>query len=100
MKVLQKTQTIVRYQNDNSKVCYGMVEGDEILQLSSEFSDIVNNELKYDGIRLKISDVKVLAPVAPSKVINFGWTYAEHARETGGKANLKEPFMFLNPPLP
>jgi len=97
MKVLQKTQTIVRYQNDNGKVCYGMVEGDDILQLSGEFTDIVNNELIYDGIRLKISDVKVLAPVAPSKVINFGWTYAEHARETGGKANLKEPFLFLKP---
>lgn len=97
MKVLQKTQTIVRYQNYSGKVFYGIVEDDEILQLSSNFTEITNNELKYDGIRLKYSDVKVLEPVVPSKVINFGWTYAEHARETGGKANLKEPFLFLKP---
>lgn len=97
MQVLQKTQTIVRYQKHNDKIYYGIVEDDEILQLSSNFTEIVNNELKYDGVRAKFSDVKILEPVAPSKVINFGWTYAEHAKETGGKANLKEPFLFLKP---
>jgi 2-keto-4-pentenoate hydratase/2-oxohepta-3-ene-1,7-dioic acid hydratase in catechol pathway len=74
-----------------------MVEDDEILQLSSNFTDIVNNELKYDGSRVKYNDVKILEPVVPSKVVNFGWTYVEHAKETGGKANLKEPFLFLKP---
>lgn len=97
MQVLQKTQTIVRYQNDNGKVYYGIVEDDEILQLSNTFTEIVNNELNYDGIKVKYSNVKILEPVAPSKVINFGWTYAAHAKETGGKANLKEPFLFLKP---
>lgn len=97
MKVLQKTQTYVRYQNDKGRVFYGIVDGDDLLQLTSNFTEIANGELKFDGKRLKISDVKVLEPVAPSKVINFGWTYAEHARETGGKANLKEPFLFLKP---
>lgn len=97
MQLLQKTQTLVRYQNLSGKIYYGMVESDEILQLSSSFTEIVNNELYYDGIKVKFSDVKILEPVAPSKVINFGWTYAEHAKETGGKANLKEPFLFLKP---
>jgi 2-keto-4-pentenoate hydratase/2-oxohepta-3-ene-1,7-dioic acid hydratase in catechol pathway len=41
--------------------------------------------------------VNILEPVVPSKVINFGWTYAKHATETGGTANLKEPFLFLKP---
>jgi 2-keto-4-pentenoate hydratase/2-oxohepta-3-ene-1,7-dioic acid hydratase in catechol pathway len=97
MQVLQKTQTIVRYQNDNNKIYYGIVEDNEILQLTSDFTEIVNNEFKYDGVRLKYSDVKILEPVSPSKVVNFGWTYAGHAKETGGKANLKEPFLFLKP---
>jgi len=97
MQLLQKTQTIVRYQNNNSKVYYGIVEDDEILQLSSNFTEIINNELKFDGIRVKYDDVKIVEPVAPSKVINFGWTYAAHAKETGGTANLKEPFLFLKP---
>jgi 2-keto-4-pentenoate hydratase/2-oxohepta-3-ene-1,7-dioic acid hydratase in catechol pathway len=97
MHVLQKTQTIVRYLKHNGKTYYGIVEDDEILQLSSDFTEIVNNELKYDGERVKYHDVKILEPVVPSKVINFGWTYAEHAKETGGRANLKEPFLFLKP---
>ncbi|MDR4945979.1 hypothetical protein [Neobacillus cucumis] len=97
MQVLQKTQTIVRYQNGSGKIFYGIVEDDNILQLSSNFTEIVNNELKVDGVSVNYNDVKILEPVAPSKVINFGWTYAEHAKETGGKANLKEPFLFLKP---
>ncbi|WEG12859.1 fumarylacetoacetate hydrolase family protein [Pullulanibacillus sp. KACC 23026] len=97
MKVLQETQTIVRYQDQTGEIVYGIVEGEEVLQLSSPFTEIVNNELKLDGIRHKLSDIKILEPVEPSKVINFGWTYAEHAKETGGTANLKEPFLFLKP---
>jgi 2-keto-4-pentenoate hydratase/2-oxohepta-3-ene-1,7-dioic acid hydratase in catechol pathway len=97
MQVLQKTQTIVRYRNDYGNVFYGIVEDNEILQLSSKFTDIIRNELKFDGVRIKYNDVKILEPVSPSKVVNFGWTYAEHAKETGGKANLKEPFLFLKP---
>ncbi|SDJ01037.1 fumarylacetoacetate hydrolase family protein [Alteribacillus bidgolensis] len=97
MQVLQKTQKIVRYQNHTGKIYYGIVEDNEILQLSSNFTDIVKNELKFEGVRLKYSDVRILEPVSPSKVINFGWTYAEHAKETGGNAYLKEPFLFLKP---
>lgn len=97
MQVIRKTQTIVRYQNHDGKVYYGVVEDDEILQSSSDFTEIANHQLKYDGIRVKYSDVEILEPVVPSKVVNFGWTYAEHAKETGGQANLKEPFLFLKP---
>ncbi|GGE27981.1 hypothetical protein GCM10011391_03090 [Pullulanibacillus camelliae] len=67
------------------------------MQISSNFEELANKDAKYQGTRVRYSDVKILEPVAPSKVINFGWTYAEHARETGGKANLKEPFLFLKP---
>lgn len=97
MKLLHRTQTIVRYQNQYGQVYYGIVEDEEILQLSSNFSDILNNELKFDGVRVKFDDVKIVEPVKPNKVVNFGWTYAGHAKETGGKANLKEPFLFLKP---
>ncbi|MEW9667287.1 fumarylacetoacetate hydrolase family protein [Ammoniphilus sp. 3BR4] len=99
MQVLQKTKTqkIVRYQNQNGKIYYGIVEDDVILQLSSNFSELVNEEVKYDGVKVSYSEVKILEPVKPSKVVNFGWTYAEHAKETGGQANLKEPFLFLKP---
>ncbi|WP_232311281.1 fumarylacetoacetate hydrolase family protein [Robertmurraya korlensis] len=97
MNLLQRTKTIVRYQNIFGEKYYGIVQDGEILQLSSNFNEIINNELKLDGVRVKVADVKILEPVKPQKVVNFGWTYAEHAKETGGKANLKEPFLFLKP---
>ena len=49
MQVLQKTQTIVRYQNQNSKDITELLKNGEILQLSSNFNEIVDNELKFDG---------------------------------------------------
>ena len=97
MKVLQSTQKLVRYQNHDGHIYYGLVEEDEILQLSSNFFEVASNELKFDGVRVNYSEVKILEPVVPSKIINFGWTYSEHAVETGGVANLKEPFLFLKP---
>ncbi|WP_019153158.1 fumarylacetoacetate hydrolase family protein [Robertmurraya massiliosenegalensis] len=96
MKTLQKTQIIVRYQNNN-KIYYGIVENDVIHQLTSSFTEIVNDEIKYDDVTINYRDVKILEPVVLSKLINFGWTYAEHAKETGGTANLNEPFLFLKP---
>jgi 2-keto-4-pentenoate hydratase/2-oxohepta-3-ene-1,7-dioic acid hydratase in catechol pathway len=97
LQVLKDTQTIVRYQKDNGKIYYGIVENNEIFQCSSGFTEVVNNEWMYDGERVNFSDVKILEPVVPSKVVNFGWTYAEHAHETGGISNLSEPFLFLKP---
>ncbi|WP_340082235.1 fumarylacetoacetate hydrolase family protein [Terribacillus sp. FSL K6-0262] len=97
MQVLQKTQKIVRYQHQDGKKHFGIVDGETILQLSSSFTELVDNEIKYDGEKVKYSDVKVLEPVEPSKVINFGWTYADHAKETGGEPNRTEPFLFLKP---
>ncbi|WP_100401182.1 fumarylacetoacetate hydrolase family protein [Bacillus sp. FJAT-44742] len=98
MKVLQTTQTLVRFQQRSGNIHYGIVEGEEILQLSSNFTQILNNKLEYSGSRVKYNDVRILEPVVPSKIVNFGWTYAEHATETGCIANQKEPFLFLKPP--
>jgi 2-keto-4-pentenoate hydratase/2-oxohepta-3-ene-1,7-dioic acid hydratase in catechol pathway len=53
----------------------------------------------YDpsGERVKLSDVKLLAPVIPrSKVVGVGKNYAEHATEMGGDAPA-EPLLFLKP---
>lgn len=96
-KILQRKQTIIRYRNLYDEVRFGIVEDGEILQLNSTFQEIINNQLEFDGTKVKIEEVKILEPVQPNKIINFGWTYAEHAKETGGQANLKEPFLFLKP---
>lgn len=97
MTVLQKTETIVRYQKEANGINYGVLNGNEISQLSSTFTEMANHELKFDGVIVESNQVKILTPVVPSKVINFGWTYSKHAEETGGKPNLHEPFLFLKP---
>ncbi|PID13997.1 fumarylacetoacetate hydrolase [Sporosarcina sp. P34] len=97
MQVLQKTKVLVRYQCHNDKIHFGFVEDDNILQLSSSFTEIANDVVQYDGRSVKYKDVKILEPISPSKIVNFGWTYTQHAEETGGRTNLKEPFLFLKP---
>jgi 2-keto-4-pentenoate hydratase/2-oxohepta-3-ene-1,7-dioic acid hydratase in catechol pathway len=43
-----------------------------------------------------MADVRVLAPILPSKVICIGKNYAEHVQEMGGEAPAN-PVMFLKP---
>ncbi|GAC1324471.1 MAG: fumarylacetoacetate hydrolase family protein [Mycobacteriales bacterium] len=50
----------------------------------------------FTGERHRLGDVRVLAPVLPSKVVCIGKNYADHAREMGGEAPAT-PVMFLKP---
>jgi 2-keto-4-pentenoate hydratase/2-oxohepta-3-ene-1,7-dioic acid hydratase in catechol pathway len=52
--------------------------------------------VRYTGRRFPLADVRLLAPVLPSKVMAVGKNYAEHAREMGG-APSPEPVLFLKP---
>ena len=52
--------------------------------------------VRLTGSRFPLADVRLLAPVLPSKVIAIGQNYAEHAREIGGEPP-PEPVMFLKP---
>jgi 2-keto-4-pentenoate hydratase/2-oxohepta-3-ene-1,7-dioic acid hydratase in catechol pathway len=51
---------------------------------------------ELSGARFPLADVRLLAPVVPSKVIGVGKNYAEHAREMGGEAPA-DPVVFLKP---
>jgi 2-keto-4-pentenoate hydratase/2-oxohepta-3-ene-1,7-dioic acid hydratase in catechol pathway len=53
-------------------------------------------DLKLTGARLGLSDVRLLAPILPTKVIGIGKNYADHAREMGGEPPA-EPAVFLKP---
>ena len=44
-----------------------------------------------------LADVRLLAPVAPSKIVAIGLNYKDHAAERG-KPIPAEPLMFLKPP--
>ncbi|MCU1689933.1 MAG: 2-hydroxyhepta-2,4-diene,7-dioate isomerase / 5-carboxymethyl-2-oxo-hex-3-ene,7-dioate [Jatrophihabitantaceae bacterium] len=48
------------------------------------------------GERWSLSDVRLLSPILPSKVVAIGKNYVEHAREMGGEAP-ESPLIFLKP---
>ncbi len=73
--------------------CWGVVKGDEVLTLSRPPFD----GLDYDGGRLPLSQCRLLAPCAPSKIVCVGKNYTEHAREMGAEPP-GFPVLFLKGP--
>ncbi len=51
---------------------------------------------RLTGLTYRLAEVRLIAPVLPSKVIAVGRNYASHAREMGGKPPA-EPVLFLKP---
>jgi 2-keto-4-pentenoate hydratase/2-oxohepta-3-ene-1,7-dioic acid hydratase in catechol pathway len=71
---------------------FGIVEGDEIVALEGDpFGGI-----KKTDARRKTADVKLLAPVAPSKVVAVGLNYQEHIDETDADKPTV-PVLFIKP---
>ena len=71
---------------------YGVITGEKIELITGlpwpDISDPV--------AALNLADVKILAPVIPSKVVCVGKNYADHAKEMGGDVPT-EPVIFLKP---
>jgi 2-keto-4-pentenoate hydratase/2-oxohepta-3-ene-1,7-dioic acid hydratase in catechol pathway len=55
-----------------------------------------DEDIKLTGLRFPLADVRLLAPILPSKVICIGKNYADHVREMGGEPP-REPVIFLKP---
>src|SRR6201986_1715542 len=53
--------------------------------------------VQFTGCRFPLADVRLLAPVLPSKVVAVGKNYAEHAQEMGGEPRA-EPVLSPKPP--
>jgi len=52
--------------------------------------------IRLTGSRYPLADVRLLAPVLPSKVVAIGRNYADHVREMGNEPPA-EPVIFLKP---
>jgi 2-keto-4-pentenoate hydratase/2-oxohepta-3-ene-1,7-dioic acid hydratase in catechol pathway len=52
--------------------------------------------ITFNGDRWALPDVRLVAPILPSKVVAVGKNYADHAREMGGEAP-SSPVIFLKP---
>lgn len=77
------------------RFCYKDVVASGVLEKDSIIPD--NNFRSAISSKIEISDVKLLAPVEPSKIVLVGLNYAEHARELNMEIPL-EPVIFIKPP--
>jgi 2-keto-4-pentenoate hydratase/2-oxohepta-3-ene-1,7-dioic acid hydratase in catechol pathway len=82
---------LVRFRNAD-RIATGVVEGDFVRPLQGTFFE---NPIPT-GEDIPLVQVRLLAPVIPSKVVAIGKNYLEHAEEMGGPVP-EEPIIFLKP---
>jgi len=104
---------IARFSRDDT-VAYGVVEesapdgvasagigpdtdGLIIAELQGHPFGVGTESVRYTGQSYPVADVRLLAPVLPTKVVCIGKNYADHAREMGGEPPAR-PILFLKPP--
>jgi 2-keto-4-pentenoate hydratase/2-oxohepta-3-ene-1,7-dioic acid hydratase in catechol pathway len=75
---------------------YGLIEGSSVHTLREGWS-FASDSVERTGEIQSLEEVRLKAPVAPSKIVCVGRNYREHAAELGN-AMPSEPLLFLKPP--
>src|SRR3989449_7630662 len=78
---------------DSASPRYGLIEGENVIEISGPPWGPWSRGSRSS----RFSEVRLLAPVEPSKIICVGRNYAAHAAELGNEVP-KEPLIFLKPP--
>ena len=86
---------IVRFQQGR-KIKYGSLQGQAIKGLKGNPFSVRGGLDSLDGSNYKLSEVRLLAPCVPSKLVCIGLNYRAHAAE-GGAALPPAPLIFLKP---
>ena len=82
---------ICRYKH-GADIAYGIVEGDSITGLNGDpFSGIEEGDAQHS-----LSEVELVCPTVPSKVVAVGLNYQEHINETGMNKP-DTPVLFIKP---
>ena len=92
------SKKICRFLNPNGgEASYGFIDGATVYPVPAEqiFAASPAPIWSTDGFAL--SEVKLLAPVSPSKIVCVGRNYKDHAAELGNPMP-DEPLLFLKPP--
>src|SRR5665648_47676 len=84
----------VRFMNKENEIRYGCIQGEKIQLMDRNFLDPLS---RLTSAWLSLSEVTLLAPVQPSKVVCVGLNYALHIKELN-HAVPKEPVIFMKPP--
>ncbi|MFI6479561.1 fumarylacetoacetate hydrolase family protein [Nonomuraea sp. NPDC050663] len=73
-------------------VSFGVVEDEFISTVAGH----PFNQIQFTGERFPLAEVRLVAPMLPSKVVAIGRNYAEHAAELGNEVP-EEPLIFMKP---
>jgi 2-keto-4-pentenoate hydratase/2-oxohepta-3-ene-1,7-dioic acid hydratase in catechol pathway len=82
----------VRFQSGKEEPKFGWINGDKIGPLTT--SPLEENR-RLDAV-LNLDQIKLLAPLIPSKIICVGRNYSSHAREQGVE-DPEYPILFMKP---
>ncbi|ALC91588.1 hypothetical protein AM500_18715 [Bacillus sp. FJAT-18017] len=78
---------------ESDSISYGLLEGEDIVKVNGNIFE----NYKVTSERLPVSQVKLLAPLQPGKLVAIGLNYKKHAEEVN-KPLPAEPMMFLVSP--
>jgi 2-keto-4-pentenoate hydratase/2-oxohepta-3-ene-1,7-dioic acid hydratase in catechol pathway len=85
---------IVRFQTqDSKKQKYGWLLDDKVGEISGNIFGRYQRKEAFTPL----SDVRLLAPSEPTKIVCVGRNYVEHAKELGNEVP-KVPLIFMKPP--
>ena len=86
---------IVRYElkEGKAKPKYGWLLDNKV----GEIGGNVFGRYRRNEAETPLSDVKLLAPTEPTKIVCVGRNYVEHAKELGNEVP-KVPLIFMKPP--
>jgi 2-keto-4-pentenoate hydratase/2-oxohepta-3-ene-1,7-dioic acid hydratase in catechol pathway len=84
---------IVRFQIGSETAQYGWLREDKIGIIQGD----VFGKYKRQNAKIPLSQVRLLAPSVPSKIVCVGRNYIEHAKELGNDVP-KIPLIFFKPP--
>ncbi len=71
---------------------YAILENDQLHKIAGD----PFQSFQTEGEKIALKDVRLLAPVEPSKIVCLGKNYFDHAKEMGGTAP-ETPLIFIKP---
>ena len=87
---------IARIVHPDGMAFVAVEHGGDGASVAAEIAEHPFGQLRLTGRRWPLADVRLLAPILPTKVVCVGKNYAEHAREMGGEPPVN-PVIFLKP---
>ncbi|RJL25066.1 fumarylacetoacetate hydrolase family protein [Bailinhaonella thermotolerans] len=87
---------ICRYSSGDG-VSFGVVEGGPGEEFVARMAGHPFEPIQLTGERHALADVRLVAPLLPSKIIAIGKNYADHVTEMGGDQPPPEPVIFSKP---